>query len=300
MRFKNIVLAILLTSSWVNLSYADDAPARQALMVQAQSGDVNAQYELAKAYYFAEGLEWNYDEALTWFKRAAAQGNADAMYQVGYMYDLGEGIEEDNLTAMKWYAQAAEKGQLRAQYSLGYLYLSDEDGVVTNLKKGVEWIARAADAGFDVAQTTLGRMYEAGLKGLPQDLGKARHYLQLAAQQGDATAMNALAFFYIEGTGGVEKDNKEALRLFSLASEASGLASFSAGLMHEYGEGTIKNYKKAAEFYERALEQDNEDGWQGLARLYKTGGFGLAKNLKKSQEYERLWREAQSENNASE
>ncbi|MBP9786901.1 MAG: sel1 repeat family protein, partial [Acinetobacter sp.] len=89
-----------------------------------------------------------------------------------------------------------------------------------------------------------------------------------------------------------------ALRLFTLASKAeNGLGSSNIAYVYEEGKGVEKNYKKAAEYYSLAVEQGENEALLDLARLYENGGFGLAKNLKKSKEYEAQWNELQTEKN---
>ena len=44
------------------------------------------------------------------------------------------------------------------------------------------------------------------------------------------------------------------------------------------GQGVAKNYKKAAAYYEFAVEQGENDCLLDLARLFGKGGFGLTKN----------------------
>ena len=110
----------------------------------------------------------------------------------------------------------------------------------------------------------------------------------------DCSAINNLGIFYLEGKAGLKQDYKEALRLFTLACKAeNGLGSSNIAYVYEEGKGVEKNYKKAAEYYSLAVEQGENEALLDLARLYENGSFGLAKNLKKSKEYEAQWDELQ-------
>ena len=111
MQIKNIIFSILLSSSVLTASHAEDIPYSEELVQQAQAGDADSQNNLGDAYYYGHEVERDFGKALEWFKKSAAKGNADALFAVGYMLDYGEGTEEDNSTALKWYTQAAQKDQ---------------------------------------------------------------------------------------------------------------------------------------------------------------------------------------------
>ena len=66
----------------------------------AEQGDVTAQYDLAEAYYFGNGVVQNYGEALKWFQRAADHGCDAALYCLGGIYSSGEeGAPKDDVKA---------------------------------------------------------------------------------------------------------------------------------------------------------------------------------------------------------
>ncbi len=53
----------------------------------AEQGDAKAQYNLAVAYDFGEGLTQDYFEAVRWFRKAAQQGHVNAQ---DLLKELGE------------------------------------------------------------------------------------------------------------------------------------------------------------------------------------------------------------------
>jgi TPR repeat protein len=55
------------------------------------------------------GVSENTNEALTWYRLAAAQGNGKAQYMMGKIYAEGLGVEPDMAIAAEWYRQAAEQ-----------------------------------------------------------------------------------------------------------------------------------------------------------------------------------------------
>ena len=72
------------------------------------------------------------------------------------------------------------------------------------------------------------------------------------------------------------------------------MGSSNIAYIYEEGKGVAKNYKKAAEYYELAVDQGENECLLDLARIYEKGGFGLKQDLKKSKEYEAQWDEIQS------
>ncbi len=76
----------------------------------ADKGDAGAQSALGTFYFCGNGIKQDYDEAVTWFKKAAEQGYPIAEYNLGYCYYHGEGVEQDYAEAAKWWTKAAEQG----------------------------------------------------------------------------------------------------------------------------------------------------------------------------------------------
>ena len=85
------------------------------LLRRAQDGDVDAQYSVGDAYYYGEGVEQDYAEAVKWYRLAAEQGNANAQYSLGYAYYNSEGVEQDFAETVKWWQMAAEQGHKVAE-----------------------------------------------------------------------------------------------------------------------------------------------------------------------------------------
>ena len=95
------------TSSPAELSAQSEAR-RKALLARAESGDKGAQMWLGA--YYEQGLfgKVDFQEALRWFRKSAAQGDPDAQVGLGQMYEDGEGVKQNYLVAAKWYRKAAE------------------------------------------------------------------------------------------------------------------------------------------------------------------------------------------------
>ena len=61
-----------------------------------QQGDAQAQNNLGVMYENGRGVPQDYDEAVKWYRLAAAQGDADAQNNLGVMYENGRGVPQDN------------------------------------------------------------------------------------------------------------------------------------------------------------------------------------------------------------
>jgi TPR repeat protein len=118
-------------------------------LAKAQRGDARAQFWLGSAYEQGSFGNVNLQEALRWFKKAAAHGDPDAQDALGQMYQEGEGLLQNYRLAAKWYRRAAEHvpdlgaaGQGRN--NLGLLYL-DGLGVPKDYVRAYMWFSLVED-----------------------------------------------------------------------------------------------------------------------------------------------------------
>ena len=81
----------------------------QVLLQRAEDGDPSAQYLLAEAYYFREGVPRDLFEVVRWIRKAAKQGHADAQFSLGVSCDNGQGVVQDYSEAVRWWRKAAEQ-----------------------------------------------------------------------------------------------------------------------------------------------------------------------------------------------
>jgi uncharacterized protein len=117
-----------------------------ALQSSAESGNFQAQFELAKRYQTGEGVAKNNSEAFKWMEKASENGAStsqigDAAYALALMYEKGEGISADMSKAHILYIQVAEGYQLAsASFRVGKMYENGE-GVPQDDQKAVEFYA---------------------------------------------------------------------------------------------------------------------------------------------------------------
>ena len=107
------------------------------LQQRAESGDSDAQYDLAMRYWEGkEGAPKDDSKAFYWAKKAAEQGNAYAQSWVGYFYENAYGTARDFGEAAYWYRRSADQGNRFSQNNLGECYYYGR-GVERSYEKAV-------------------------------------------------------------------------------------------------------------------------------------------------------------------
>lgn len=149
-------------------------------------------------------VEQDYEQAATYFGKAASQGNAEGMYNLALLTDRGLGVKKDHSFAVKLLEQAASQpaehptlpgrpniGVAEAEHSLGLRYY---EGVVVSKNPSIAamWYQRAVDHGSAEAANNLAIMYQTA-NGVEKNLDRARQLFELSARRGDPNAMKSLA-----------------------------------------------------------------------------------------------------------
>lgn len=236
---------------------------------RAQSGDAQAQFDLAQHLMLGGGTRETWPDAAQWYRKAAEQGHAAAQYELALLYSDGKGVQEDDAQAMAWYRKAAEQGHAKAQNELGNLYESGR-GVTKDETQAVAWYRKAAEQGLAMAQYNLGLMYRNG-RGVPRDETQAVSWYRKGAEQGDADAQNNLGFMYDHGRG-VPKDQAQAVAWYGKAAEQGfARAQHNVGMVYQYGRGVPKDEAQAVAWYRKAAEQGYADAQNDLGLMYESG-----------------------------
>ncbi len=141
---------------------------RQLLKEAAEKGAFAAQYDLAMLYYHGYGekaasyvtpgyVAQDFDQAVFWLQKAAAQGDAMALYFLGKCCEEGTGTEQNKAFAFAFYRRSAELENPWAQCALGRCY---EYGVGTDPDpdRAVSYYRKAADGGDAEAWDALERL----------------------------------------------------------------------------------------------------------------------------------------------
>src|SRR5215472_6297411 len=109
----------------------------------------------------------NFDRAAALLEERAQTGDVEAQYQLASLYRSGRGVGQDDVAAFRWMKAAAEKGHVRAQFNLAKMYLAGR-GVPMDARQGRAWLTRAAAHGHSEASKLLSEI--AGQGGTPNAL----------------------------------------------------------------------------------------------------------------------------------
>lgn len=119
----------------------------QRLRMQAEQGNIEAQFALAQAYDHGRDVPKDKAEAVRWYRLAALQGDMFAQNALGDNYWEGMGVQKDDREAVRWWRVAAGKGFSPAQHSLGKILSGGGQGVRPDKVQAYMWLALSAAQG---------------------------------------------------------------------------------------------------------------------------------------------------------
>lgn len=114
-----------------------------ALRGAAEAGDARAQFTLAIMYDTADGVPYDFPQAVLWFTRSAEGGYAVAQAKLGLMYRFGWAVPRDLAQAAAWYRKAGGQGLPIAQFHIAELTARGA-GVERDSVRAYMWAALAA------------------------------------------------------------------------------------------------------------------------------------------------------------
>ena len=273
---KNFILmfSVLLAVS----TYSQDI---KKLTKLAEKGDVQAQAELADAYFNGKGVNRSYQDAVVWLEKVAESGDAKAQYQLGQCYFIGQGVAKSEEKAAEWFEKAANGGNVDAQRQLALCY-RDGKGVAQSTEKYYQWTEKNADNESPEVQLALAKAYQTG-DGVAKDLQKARSWAQKAAAKGNLEAEYLVASWAYEAN----PNSGDALQqLMKVAEKGNPDAQYTIGMAYLEGKGVQKSEEKAIEWFEKAAAKGNPDAAYKLGNYYFYGNSPLIpKFYKKAIEY---------------
>ncbi len=123
------------------------------LKLDADNGDIQAQYELGNIYLLGEIVVQDLESAFYWYSKAVSCGDAQSEYCLGIIFLL---LKEHEY-AHYWLVRAADQGIEMAQFNLGVMY-ERGDGVAKNMNKACSLYAQAAEQGSEQAAQALQNM----------------------------------------------------------------------------------------------------------------------------------------------
>lgn len=273
------------------------------LQSRAETGDVVAELELAKAYSRGDGMGQNHAQAVRWFREAAEHGNAEAQDNLGVMYVAGEGVERDKAEGLKWYQKAARQGYAEAWFHLGTVYYNG-DAVEISDSMAYAWFALAKQSGNQKAAEALtrletelrpaqqaqglgeiGKLFDDGVY-LPKNPVEAARWWLEAAEKGNLDAKLVIASKYLTGEGIAQDFGQarswcnQALKEDKSDRTYEPRAAYCLGVIEDRGLGVEKNSKAAREWYERAASNGHGQAAKRLAQMYTNGEGGKTERVR--------------------
>lgn len=125
----------------------------------AEKDHVQAQYQLALAYYTGAGVKKDETESIRWLEKAAAKSHKEAGELLSELREK-QRIRQEK-TEFKNHLRQAEKGDAYAQSKVAGMYLQGI-GVKKDIEKGIEWYEKASETDEGYAARQLARLYAEG------------------------------------------------------------------------------------------------------------------------------------------
>ena len=232
----------------------------------AESGNLNAQFELARRYQTGDGVPKDLAEAFKWMEKAAHNETPSsrvghAIYALALMYEKGEGVSRDSSEARNLFLQAATAyRQSDAMFRVGQMY-EKGDGMPQDDHKAVEFYANETH-NYDSPDkypngfVTYGGAGDRGVEGL----------LNLWAQgRGFPTSQD-------EAEPGYRKPDGLIKYWEGLIRTAK--AQFCAGEIYYQGKLVPKDIARAAEWFNKAATQGSPEAMNRIGEMWAAGMNG--------------------------
>jgi len=245
-----------------------------------------AQYRLGLSYYNGLGVTRDQDLAIQYFKKSANQGNTNAqvmLNQIGVAANDNQAPVQNNKNTLniEQIKQAALSGDAEAQLELAFKYRIG-GGVPQNDVLSFEWTEKAALQKLPAAQFILGTLYMQG-RGVARDQSKAFLNLRASADQGFTEAGQMIQKLLIYQTANKSNAGRPTNFQQFQKSALTGAAKtqYSIGIIYANGWGVARDYRTAANWYRRALNQNFAAAALQLGLMYGRGQ-GVEKNISRS------------------
>ena len=232
-----------------------------------------AMLTVAMMYYRGDYVELNEKYALEKFYEIIRlyPNNGYVYARIAECYFWGYGTEENDKKALEYYLKAWEKGYQDTNSNvatrIGILY---HDNRVYD--EAAKWYQRAANGGCPEGKHFLAGYYELGIGGLPVNKKLAYKYWVEAAQDGFVLAIKKIfhKFVYDYNFLDIKEDDNEKIcnAMIKYAEQGDPEIQQILGDAYRSGKhGFEKNYEKAKQWYELALQNGNREALLPLGQM---------------------------------
>ena len=179
-------------------SVTDENPEIAALRRAAETGDAQAQLELAGRYGEGDGVAQSFAESARWLELAALQGEGEAQFLLGHYHLNGSGVEQSVQEAALWFDRAAAQDIPEASLELGKLLLTEGvevEGIQDNQGAAERALARAAAQGLPEANDYLAALEDANVsaEAATEEEGAEAASTETTSEPGAAIVIGALS-----------------------------------------------------------------------------------------------------------
>ena len=254
----------------------DDEAAFRMFLRLAETGDHEAQREVAECYRTERGVSSNAVEMVKWYLKVADDEDPNVELCLAECYENGWGVERNETVAQSWYGRSAEHGNVKACVWLATKCLSSKSDA--EVEQGVAWLQKAVDLGDIPSMTRLGKMYHEGnvvVKRIPH---KAVKLFTKAAEAGDVEAQYKLGVCYCNGEG-VPVDEAKGIELIKKAAERGHMdAQRTLGDLYITGSCVKADALEAVSWYRKAASQGDLSAATQVGASYASG-LGIEKDV---------------------
>ena len=141
-------------------------------------GNSDAQFQLAITFCATHSLVYNFNEGVSWCRKAIDNGNSGAAEYMANLFEMGAFGQKDMANAMKYFWLASSMGNQRVIYKLAKECREGSPWVSQNLPMALSLYQRLVDQNDRFALVPLADMYALG-EGTNKDLVKAKTLLDL-------------------------------------------------------------------------------------------------------------------------
>lgn len=123
----------------------------------AEAGVPEALFLMGSAHAEGLGVPVDPEEAVRWYRRAAAHGHVLAQHNLGNAYVSGTGVPPSDSLAMVWWRKAAVQGDAIPSFRLGTMY-EEGRGVAPDPVEALRWYRQSAARGYEPARRAVERL----------------------------------------------------------------------------------------------------------------------------------------------
>ncbi len=271
----------------------------------AAMGNVDAMYTLGGNYLYGVGVDVDFEQAHSYFEKAAEKGLTAATKLMNNVFadggkttELEPDFKENGYEMIKTICQEADKGDPGALHLKSWARLSDETDDFS-FKRAVKDMEQACKQDYAPALYSLGVVYHRGnrIKGKQEEglsmimRASEKEYIpalqymmgvwpekvfsiikkMTEKEDADGEAFYMLSQYYANGTV-VDENGQEAIRLLEIAAEKKVAdACYNLGVAYEYGKFDVeRDINKAVKYYEQGVALDAPDCMVNLGCILET------------------------------